>query len=233
MIDLINKRVKEVVENKEGGNVSAFANKINVRQNTLSQYFNNKRTLSLDVVLKTSQAYPDLNMNWLITGDGEMLVDSSSHISDVTMLYRPKFREAHTDAPIPLYNIDAAANLRTMLDNKDQNIIGRIIIPDMPICDGAIRVRGDSMYPILKSGDIVVYKEVSDTSSFIFGEMYLIDYTLNGEYYLVVKYVKKSTIDDNVKLVSYNPHHEPMDIPIAGIRAMALVKASIRLNTMI
>ena len=35
-----------------------------------------------------------------------------------------------------------------------------------------------------------------------------------------------------IKLVSYNPHHDPMDIPISAIYAMALVKVSIRMNTM-
>ena len=37
-----------------------------------------------------------------------------------------------------------------------------ISIPRLPKCDGAVYVTGDSMYPLLKSGDIVLYKEVSD-----------------------------------------------------------------------
>jgi hypothetical protein len=32
--------------------------------------------------------------------------------------------------------------------------------------------------------------------------------------------------------VSYNPHHEPMDIPLTSIQAMAIVKFSIRKNMM-
>lgn len=89
------------------------------------------------------------------------------------------------------------------------------------------------MYPILKSGDIVLYKEVPHMDSIIYGEMYLVDFTLNGDYHLVVKYLKRSTINEHVQLVSYNSHHDPLDIPLSGVRGLALIKASIRFNTMI
>ena len=170
---------------------------------------------------------PDVNLQWLLTGEGEMMR------SEVNILYDPPYRYKRSDDSIFLYDIDAAANLKTLFDNKTQNVIGSIHIPDMPICDGAVRIRGDSMYPILKSGDIVIYKEVPHFDNVIFGEMYLIDFTLNGDYYLVVKYIKRSAVDGHIMLVSYNSHHDPLDIPVSGIRAMALIKASIRYNTMI
>lgn len=45
----------------------------------------------------------------------------------------------------------------------------------IPKCDGGLRIVGDSMYPLLKSGDIVFYKQVHDIMhSIIWGEMYLI-----------------------------------------------------------
>ena len=44
-------------------------------------------------------------------------------------------------------------------------------------CDGAIHIVGDSMYPLLKAGDIVFYKEMSIDLQYIFyGEMYLLSY---------------------------------------------------------
>lgn len=49
--------------------------------------------------------------------------------------------------------------------------VGKIIIPRMPDCDGAISVTGDSMYPLLKSGDIVAYKEVQDIQNIHFGDI--------------------------------------------------------------
>ncbi|WP_455674305.1 S24 family peptidase [Phocaeicola sp.] len=152
----------------------------------------------------------------------------------IQVLNHPKATEKKlSDQEVNLYDISAAANLKTLLLNKDQNILGKISIPDMPKCDGAVFVTGDSMYPLLKSGDIVVYKEVKDFEGVIFGEMYLVSFELFGDDYLAVKYVNRSEKEGFVKLVSYNTHHDPKDIPISAIRAMALVKLSIRKNTMI
>ena len=130
------------------------------------------------------------------------------------------------------YTITAAANLKTLLANKDQHVVGRIQIPNIPACDGALYISGDSMYPILKSGDVVGFKEVNSFSSVIYGEMYLVSFCIDGDEYLSVKYVNRSDVEGCIKLVSYNPHHEPMDIPLASIQAMAIVKFSIRRNMM-
>ena len=46
---------------------------------------------------------------------------------------------------------------------RQQYALGRIVIPNIPVCDGAVYVSGDSMYPILKSGDIVGFKSIHFT----------------------------------------------------------------------
>ena len=107
-----------------------------------------------------------------------------------------------------------------------------IVIPNMSSCDGAVYVSGDSMYPLLKSGDIIGFKEISDFQHLIYGEMYLVSFCLDGNDYLVVKYVNRSEVSGCIQLVSYNPHHQPMDLPIENIQAMAIVKFSIRKNMM-
>ena len=95
-----------------------------------------------------------------------------------------------------------------------------------------IFVNGDSMYPILKSGDIVGFKGINNFSNVIYGEMYIVAFHLDGDQYLTVKYVNRSEKEGYVKLVSYNPHHEPMDLPVDTIQDMAIVKFSIRKNMM-
>ena len=150
----------------------------------------------------------------------------------VTLLSHSKVPETLSSQDIILYDISAAANLKTLLGDKTQNILGKISIPDIPKCDGAVYVKGDSMYPLLKSGDIIAYKEVHNFDSVVKGEMYLISFELDGDEYLTVKYVNHSEKEGCIKLVSYNPHHDPMDIPVSSIYAMALVKVSIRMNTM-
>ena len=55
---------------------------------------------------------------------------------------------------------------------------------------------------------------------------------MSGEEYITVKYIQKSEQPEFVKLVSQNKHHQDEDVEITKIKALALVKASIRINSM-
>lgn len=185
-------------------------------------------TVSDIFIAKILASYEDLNAEWLLTGKGSMLKDENN----IQVLHKPPYSECHDEQIVFLYDVNAAANLKTLLINKNQNILGRIVIPDAPKCDGAVYVNGDSMYPLLKSGDIIAYKEVGNFDYLIYGEMYLISFDMDGDEFLTVKYIKRSDSTDCITLVSYNTHHEPMDIPKSCIKALAIIKFSIRKNTM-
>ena len=162
-------------------------------------------------------------------------VSDDVELEEVTIINKPKYTEkVEENGELYLYDIEAAANLKSLLVNKDQNILGKISIPNIPKCDGAVYVKGDSMYPLLKSGDIIAYKEVPVEIQHIFyGEMYLVSIDIEGEEYLTVKYINQSERGcEWIKLVSYNQHHQPKDFPLSSVRALALVKLSIRMNTM-
>ena len=107
-----------------------------------------------------------------------------------------------------------------------------IHIPNLPKCDGAIYIVGDSMYPLLKSGDIVLYKQLHDIGDVFWGDMYLLSIAIDGEEYVTVKYIQKSEHNGCIKLVSQNPHHADKDVSIDRIKALAFIKASIRMNSM-
>ena len=179
----------------------------------------------------------DVDLNWLLVGKGTprhrtKFCESDLVSGEVQMIHNPKTAEAMDDRSVTLYDITAAANLKTLLTNKQQYMVGKIQIPSIPLCDGAVYISGDSMYPILKSGDIIGYKEISSFDNVIYGEIYLVSFMIDGDEYLAVKYVNRSEKEGYLKLVSYNTHHEPMDIPFASINAMAIVKFSIRRHMM-
>ena len=53
----------------------------------------------------------------------------------------------------------------------------------------------------------------------------------DGNEYTTVKFVQKSELGDNyIKLVSQNQHHQPKDMLMEQINAIALIRASIRLH---
>lgn len=182
--------------------------------------------------------YPEVSPEWLLTGRGEMLKPEHENQSqEVTIIKgNRKTRDAIIDAQeIPLYELDATAGLSSFLKgDKRVNIIDTIKIPNAPRCDGAFGVIGDSMLPLLRSGDIILYKESPINLDYLlFGEMYVLGYDLGDwEEVLAVKYIHKSKKGKNyIKLVSENPNHADKDIPFASIKALALVKVTIRFNT--
>jgi phage repressor protein C with HTH and peptisase S24 domain len=173
-----------------------------------------------------------INPIWLITGRGEMLTNNLQLAEPAATYTRKGDRRIELQS-VPLYNTNAAAGL-TKTFSDSPNVMDYISIPNLPKCDGAIYITGDSMYPLLKSGDIVAYKRIKDiTNGILWGEMYLVSFMIDDEDYTLVKYIQKSELgNDFVKLVSQNQHHQPKDIPFKNITALALVKASIRFNSM-
>ena len=134
---------------------------------------------------------------------------------------------------VPLYSTEGTAGpVPLFAEQAAMNPVNSIAIPNLPKCDGAIYIAGDSMYPLLKSGDIVLYKQLHDLEDIFWGDMYLLSIDLDGEEYVTVKYIQKSDRKGYVKLVSQNPHHADKDVEISRIRALALVKASIRMNSL-
>lgn len=174
----------------------------------------------------------DLNLIWLINGDGNMIV-ASPELEELTIQDFTKSNEKHIELQqIPLYDFSAVAGLTPIFDGQG-NPIDYISIPGLPKVDGAVAICGDSMYPLLKSGDIVIFKTLNDLQNIVWGEMYLISFGNDGDDYTSVKYVKKiEGKPEYVELVSYNHHHAPMEIRKECIRAIALVKASVRFNAM-
>ena len=169
----------------------------------------------------------NVNPDWLDSGEGEMFnaepdLTAYMHRTDNTLPLQS----------VPLYSIEGTAGLVPLFaDHAQTRPVNFIHIPNLPKCDGAIYIVGDSMYPLLKSGDIVLYKQLKDIGDIFWGDMYLLSIDIDGEEYITVKYIQKSEREGYVKLVSQNPHHADKEVAVDRIRALALVKASIRMHS--
>ena len=225
----ISNRIQELINQFCHGNNSEFARVIGTSEANVRNYLSGTQP-RFDVLQAIAENF-DVDCQWLLTGRGDMLAREPYVVANKFRLMTDRCVEMQR---VPLYDLEATAGLVSLfLDTHAKTPIDYISIPDLPICDGAVYVRGDSMYPLLKSGDIVLYKQITDMQYGIFwGEMYLIAFNVDGEEYVAIKYVQKSEQEGYIRLVSYNPHHSPQDIPLNRVRAMALVKASIRYNTM-
>lgn len=164
----------------------------------------------------------NINPDWLETGNGEMFAQPSN-------LPIP-----HSTASqgVPLYSIGDVRTLASLFKRKKHYPpIDYIQIPQLPQCDGALQVVCENMYPLLNSGDIVMYKQLVGVEDIFFGEMYLLSLELHGQEFIMVKYIHKSTLPNHLKLVNHNPHYPDQDVETTSIRAIALVKTTIRMHS--
>ena len=170
----------------------------------------------------------NVSPEWLESGEGEMFNADPSLVK----AFKLKTDSSLPMQSVPLYSIEGTAGLVPLFaDRMSVEPVNFIHIPNLPKCDGAIYVVGDSMYPLLKSGDIVLYKQLQSIEDVFWGDMYLLSIDINGEEYITVKYVQKADRDGYVRLLSQNQHHADKDVSVDKIRAIALVKASIRMNS--
>lgn len=177
--------------------------------------------LNSNAIADISTLYPDISLDWLINGNEPMIKSETKIITPGAPL---------SNQDVPLYDLRATASV-TAIFSGGAKTLETIHIPNLPKCDGAIYITGDSMFPLLKSGDIVLFKEGHDPDFILWGEMYLVYLERDGEEYFAVKYLQRASKDGYIRLVSYNEHHQPVEFPIDCLKKWALVKASIRINS--
>ncbi|WP_018359355.1 XRE family transcriptional regulator [Porphyromonas levii] len=200
--------------------------------------------ISEDNLMRFLNYYCDVSPDWLLTGQGEMLRKVPAVASfdysiqrnqpEVKTINTPKTKEPTEELQyIPYYSFEATAGVIELVDTSAEYEIGKIVVPNMPKCDGAVAVTGDSMYPLLKSGDIVAFKLVHDINNIHYGDMYLISLNEDGDCYITVKWLQKHPSDPSKAiLVSHNEHYAPREVELRHIHRLALIKLSIRYNSM-
>lgn len=168
---------------------------------------------------------PDVNIEWLITGKGEMLKDKHINYQRQKELAYHVPEGSHEG--IPLIPVEAMAGAltseRTVLEYECE----RYVVPVFKGADFLIPVKGSSMYPKYSSGDIVACQRVPMSDLFFqWNKVYVID-TNQGA---LIKRIKPGSTPDKVLIVSDNEKYDPFELPISAIHAVALVIGVIRLE---
>ncbi len=198
MIGTIDERIERLVKEFGGGKNTVFADKIGVSEGNIRGYI--KGIMPKYDVLEKIVTSLDVNPDWLLTGRGNM--EKKNRTSN-----RPEYKCRKSSLSKPtIWSISRAFPFTIWRRRPDwfpcstMSMRFRwsyISLPDLPACDGAVYVRGDSMYPLLKSGDIVLYKQVHDMQYGIFwGEMYLISANVDGDEFVTIN----TSINPNGKL---------------------------------
>jgi phage repressor protein C with HTH and peptisase S24 domain len=152
---------------------------------------NDKIDISKSMANKITAAFPDVNKNWLLTGEGEMLKSKTGENSDnpADMNY------------VPLLPIAAqGGSLNDFIVSVKDSDCERIISP-IKGADFAITVAGDSMAPEYPSGAQILIKRINEKAFIDWGKVYVLD-TCNGS---VIKILTPSEKEGYVKCTSINP----------------------------
>lgn len=174
------------------------------------------KRISQSMMIKIISVFPEINKSWILTGDGEMLNNEYQKSQNEI---KPKRDKEHI---IKYYDIEASAGGILMYnDNREKH--RDIVIPGFQDCDIALNVWGDSMEPVLKSGEIAAMREWQEP--FIdWGKIYLV-VTKTG--YRMIKYLKKGDHEDEVICESANPAHDPFTIKKYDIAKLYQIKGCI------
>lgn len=169
----------------------------------------NTRKSSLD---KISIRYPVCNINWIMTGEGEMLKSSISQPRKKIPVYNSQSIGGYNDT---VANLDADNKITEEIDAGDW----------FPEATAAIYHYGDSMveYP---SGSILALKRVNDRRLIINGRNYVIETT-------EFRITKQLQYDGGDFILAYSSNtetypdgrqiHSPIRIPIETVRHIDLV----------
>lgn len=155
----INDRVKEVREKFCGGSNLEFANKLGRNPNTTSNWVRNGYSVGRGVASEIASVF-GVDLNWLMTGDGQMLNGSAPAVKQ--------------EVGVPYYDVDVTASITESFNDVREEVQYYINYPPLNDCDAAFPVFGESMIPDFFPGEVVMVREIRNVSSMLWGEPYLI-----------------------------------------------------------
>lgn len=211
----IKDRISEFIQYKNI-TIAEFERNVSLANGYIKKF---KGSIGSDKLSNIISYYPDININWLITGEGSMLKSENSNMVAEPLV---EYGKKQTKPRIPY--TAAAGSLTSAVEGitADQcEQIPRINI--FPEYDFTIIIKGDSMEPKYEGGDEVACKRIDSTSFIQWGKVHVLD-TAQG---ILIKRTYED--GDKIRCVSYNPEYPDFSIDKSEIYSMSLVVGLIRL----
>ena len=213
----------------KGIDKATLERKSGLSNDAVNKMGDNTRVSTLD---RISNAYPDINIAWLKTGVGEMILGNEEN-------KRIPHYDGLKGKAIPHIDVVTAScglpnGFNSAITKGDCE---RYIIPDMPGCDFTIRAGGRSMINrnvperSINDRDIVGCRIVTTRSHVRWGEVYALA-TYDG---IMIKKVEESEQEGYIRCVPFNKEEgfKPYDVPVNEIHDWALVVGVVSVKTWI
>ena len=206
----IKKRVLALVSHFSGNNKKAFENEVGLSNGFIN---NIKMTIHPKSSEKILSKHPEINRDWLLFGEGEMLNTKAPAVT--------KQEDEESDGKlIPLLPLSAEGGSLDGFDNLGVSLPDcEVIYSPIRDADMAITVSGKSMEPNYPEGCRVVVKRINHALFIEWGREYVLD-TENG---IVLKTLEPSDDPDFIRCTSLNPdqrRYAPFEVPKESIRGV-------------
>ena len=181
---------------------------------------NMRKGYSAEKLKDVLSAYPELNRDWLLYNEGEMLLNAAP----------PTKPPGNEDTIlIPVVNLDSRGGMAYNEEVQTETYVtGRLPFPTSIAHHGdvVIPIYGDSMEPTFKAGSMVLIREVELWREYLeLGCVYVIGLVDDRR---VIKTVMAGNDADHFLLVSINPAYQPQEIAKDIIRSVWRVIVSVR-----
>ena len=212
--------------------ISEFEKSINVANGYINSI---SKGIGTDKINNILEKYPNLSVEWLITGEGSMLKGSSAEsiesIKSINKDIQENIIPAKPTSPsdpkgIPLIPTYAMAGAFTGDLQVLECDCEHFIIPTFKGADFLIPVKGASMEPKYSSGDLVACKKMAIDTFFQWNKVYVLD-TEQGP---LIKRINEGAKKDTLLICSENPQYPPFELKRSLINNIALVVGVIRLE---
>lgn len=171
-------RIKKIIEYKDLS-IPRFAVALGVKtpQAIRELIKGNTKSLSADMQNKILAYIPELNRDWLLFGEGEMLnATGFDEVPDSEVVnLNPKPGDKYT--LVPLVNIDSVGGMDSSNDLswREQYAVRHIPFIDARKDDLAIYQSGDSMSPGIPSGSILQIRQIHDWREYLgYGDTFVL-----------------------------------------------------------
>lgn len=219
-IAIIKQRILEYLENKGISKYECYQ-KTGMTNGVLSK----TEGLSEENLLRFVSYYDDVNLEWLLKGQGEMTGRIAKSLLKDEQTTVATAIKSTGEKGIPLIPLEAVAGV--MSDNNMQVLKHECEYYRVPLfknADFLMQVTGDSMQPKYYSGDIVACRKVFIGTFFQWNRVYVID-TNQG---VVIKRVHEGKDDKHIRLVSDNTDYKPFEISLEDVCSIAIVVGVVR-----
>ena len=180
---------------------------------SISYVHNMSGSIRQPILSRIEETYPELNIDWLVNGKGEMLNDRKKRVINQMKSDTEVATMIGIESMIPLLPTSAmAGKLTDFSDGIDERSCELMISP-IRDAELAITVTGDSMSPEYPSGSKIILKKINESAFIDWGRTYVLD-TINGA---VIKNLYPSEKENCVKCVSINPEYPTFDVNLEDV----------------